>query len=392
MGRVMVVDDEADMRMALRLFLQNGGHEVEEAENGEDALTKLSNGSSYDLVLMDMRMPGLDGLQTLTKLRETKKDLPVIMVTGYGSVDQTAEVLEKGANGYITKPFEHQQLREAMTRVGLASEAAEADRRTGDRRQGGDRRAEIQKRRGQAIAAGVGIVIVGMFLGWKAGFFTNRDFKIAYSNPVDMTWNAGKLWVSDWFTQSIYIHDLQKGGAPIVKTYYLPDVHVTGAAVAGDRLFTADSWDKKIRRHKLDEYLTIEATMPSPGSAPTSLFFDGKYLWSIDSKAAKIYQHRLDDRLTVLVEYKAPGSAPVGFFKDDKYAWVSDSQTRRLYKLRLDDQLTVVGSYTIDDLEARREPLSCFRWVDGNLWFARDRLAVLFKRTPGSLKAASLKS
>ena len=112
----------------------------------------------------------------------------------------------------------------------------------------------------------------------------------------------------------------------------------------------------------------------SPGPSPTSLFSDGKYLWSIDSKLAKIYQHRMDDALTVIAEYKAPAGAPVGFFKDDQYAWVSDSQTRLLYKLRLDDQLSVLASYTVDDLEARQEPLSCFRWIDGDLWYARDRL------------------
>ena len=220
-----------------------------------------------------------------------------------------------------------------------------------------------------------------------SGWFTNRDFKLAYTNPVDMSWKDGKLWVGDWFTQSIYIHDIRKTGAPIVKTYYLPDVHVTGIAVAGDRLFTSDSWAHKIRRHKFDEYLTPEKVIDSPGPSPTSLFFDGKYLWSIDSKLAKIYQHRMDDALTVIAEYKAPGAAPVGFFKDDQYAWVSDSQTRLLYKLRLDDQLSVLASYTVDALEARQEPLSCFRWVDGDLWYARDRLNIMYRRGARSLEA-----
>lgn len=378
MGRVMVVDDEADMRMALRLFLQNGGHEVTEAENGEDALAQLSNGTTFDLILLDMRMPGLDGVQTLGKIRESHKDLPVIMVTGYGSTDSASEVLAQGASGYISKPFEHQELRDAMARAGLQE--------TAKREEGGEKR-EIQRRTVLIGAVSLVVLLSSLFVV-SPGLFTNREFKIAYSNPVDMTWNAGALWVADWYTQSIYVHNLKKSGAPIVKTYYLPEVHLSGVAVAGDRLFTTDSWKQKINRHKLDEYLTVEASLPSPGPNPASLFFDGKYLWSIDSKAGNIYQHRLDDKLTIVADFKAPGSAPVGFYKDDQFAWVSDSQTRRLYKLRLDDQLTPVGSYTLEDLEARREPLACFRWIDGNLWFARDRLAVLFKRTPRSLKPA----
>jgi CheY-like chemotaxis protein len=384
MGRVMIVDDEPDMRMALRLFLENNGHTVEEAENGEAALARLPE-SAFDLVLLDMRMPGLDGLQTLTKIRESNKDLPVIMVTGYGSVDSTAEVMAQGANGYIAKPFQHQELRDAMARAGLVSTPT------------GDGRPEAGETSGfwrlwvvKWSVALVSLSLVSCLFGYQRGWFTNEDFKLAYSNPVDMTWANGKLWVGDWFTQSIYIHDIQKSGAPIVKTYYLPDVHVTGVAVAGDRLFTADSWAKKINRHKLDEYLTLETSWPSPGPSPTSLFFDGKYLWSIDSKAARIYQHRLDDHLTIVGDYKAPGSAPVGFFKDDKYAWVSDSQSRRLYKLRLDDQLTPLAAYSLEEMEQRQEPLSCFRWIDGNLWFARDRLNQMYKRTPRSLLSMKL--
>ena len=88
MGRVMVVDDEPDMRMALRLFLERYGHEVTESPDGEQALSLLNGGGDgFDLVLLDMRMPGLDGMQTLERLRQTHKDLPVIMVTGYGSME-----------------------------------------------------------------------------------------------------------------------------------------------------------------------------------------------------------------------------------------------------------------------------------------------------------------
>jgi len=377
----MIVDDEADMRMALRLFLERGGHTVEEAENGEMALEKLPAGN-FDLVLMDMRMPGMDGVQTLGKIRESNATLPVIMVTGYGSVDNTAEVLALGATALVSKPFQHQELREAMSKAGMADAISAEERGIA-----GERRQKQRK-----IMAGVAVAaVIGCLISYNLGWWTNRNFKLAYTNPVDMSWNNGQLWVADWFTQSIYIHDVNKSGAPIVKTYYLPEVHVTGIAVAGDRLYTADAWDKKLRRHKLDEYLTAEKVLNSPGGTPTSLFFDGKYLWSIDSKQGKIYQHRMDDNLTVLADFKTPASAPVGFFKDDQFAWTSDSQTRLLYKHRLDDQLSVVAAYSVDELEARREPLACFRWIEGNIWFARDRLNVLYKRTPRSLKSAKSK-
>src|ERR1043165_9571526 len=101
MARVLVVDDEQDMRMALRLFLERSGHTVQEAGDGEAAISTL-HATGADVVLLDMRMPGMDGAQTLAKIREQYKDLPVIMVTGFGSPESAKEVLEIGASHYIS--------------------------------------------------------------------------------------------------------------------------------------------------------------------------------------------------------------------------------------------------------------------------------------------------
>ena len=123
MGRVMVVDDEPDMRLALRLFLERNGHTVDEAGSGEDIVGKL-NGSHPDLVLLDMRMPGIDGLQTLGRIRESNKKLPIIMMTGYGSQQSAQEAYQKGASYYMLKPFKHEDLLEAMSKVGLHAGSA----------------------------------------------------------------------------------------------------------------------------------------------------------------------------------------------------------------------------------------------------------------------------
>src|SRR6188768_3790518 len=97
------------MRMALRMFLERTGHSVQEAPDGEAALSTL-HATGADVVLLDMRMPGMDGTQTLTKIRERFKELPVIMVTGYGSAESVKEALDIGASHYISKPFKNQEL------------------------------------------------------------------------------------------------------------------------------------------------------------------------------------------------------------------------------------------------------------------------------------------
>lgn len=121
MGRVMVVDDEADMRLAVRLILERGGYTVEEAASGEDACQRIQ-GAPPDLLLMDVRMPGQDGLETLEKIRESNKSLPVIIMTGYGNPETEREAFRKGANDYLLKPFKNQELLEAITKAGLVGE------------------------------------------------------------------------------------------------------------------------------------------------------------------------------------------------------------------------------------------------------------------------------
>jgi len=119
----MVVDDEPDMRLAVRLILERCGHTVEEAASGEDACQRVQ-GAPPDLLLMDVRMPGQDGLETLEKIRESNKSLPVIIMTGYGNPETEREAFRRGANHYILKPFRNEDLIEAMSRVGLGKSEA----------------------------------------------------------------------------------------------------------------------------------------------------------------------------------------------------------------------------------------------------------------------------
>jgi CheY-like chemotaxis protein len=380
MARVLVVDDEEDMRMALRLFLERSGHSVQEASDGEMALSTL-HASGADVVLLDMRMPGMDGAQTLGKIRESFKDLPVVMVTGYGSTDSAQEVLKLGANSYISKPFKNQELVEALDKAGLESKTPEPAEDTSD----GVRLSWIK-------LVTIGLTCVALWVIGKSVFNPNRDYAIPYNNPMGMAWQKDKLWIVDWFTQSIYLHQVKSRDLPLLKTFHLPETHVTGLAVVGDNLYTCDSWAHHIQKHKLDDFLTVAKTWKSPGSTPSTLFSDGKYLWSTDAETGRIYQHLLDDKLTVIADYPTPGTSLVAFFKDEKFAWSSDAKTRLLYKHRLDEQLSVLETYSYEGFDEGAQPLTCFSWVDDMLWFARERKGFIYKRSKDLLKRQEKKS
>lgn len=104
-GRVLVVDDEAGLRHTLTRILKLAGCEVNCAEDGFEAL-RLLGANRYDLVYLDIRLPGMDGLQTLRDIRATSPQLPVILLTAYGSLSTALEALRLGATDYLLKPLD----------------------------------------------------------------------------------------------------------------------------------------------------------------------------------------------------------------------------------------------------------------------------------------------
>ncbi|MCK6623413.1 MAG: sigma-54-dependent Fis family transcriptional regulator [Calditrichaceae bacterium] len=109
-GRVMVVDDEESIREVLSNYLESLGYEVQTASDGQDALGKFEAGA-YDLIVSDLLMPVVDGLELLRKVREKDRDVIFLMITGYPSIETAVEAIKKGAYDYITKPFHMEDVR-----------------------------------------------------------------------------------------------------------------------------------------------------------------------------------------------------------------------------------------------------------------------------------------
>ncbi|PTR34053.1 two-component system response regulator AtoC [Luteibacter sp. OK325] len=114
--RILVVDNEAKMRRILELSLRSMGHEVEQAGDGQEALAKIESGS-FDLVLTDLRMPRLDGIGLLTALRGADNDIPVIVMTAYGTIETAVAAMKVGAADYVIRPFEMETIEMAVTRA-----------------------------------------------------------------------------------------------------------------------------------------------------------------------------------------------------------------------------------------------------------------------------------
>ena len=109
MAKLLVVDDQRNMRTTLSLMLRGAGHDVTEAADGEDACQRI-DGDAFDLVLTDLRMAGKDGLDVLRHVKEAAPTTEVLVMTAYGTIESAVEAMRAGAYDYIQKPFAEDEL------------------------------------------------------------------------------------------------------------------------------------------------------------------------------------------------------------------------------------------------------------------------------------------
>ena len=126
MSNILIIDDEKAIRKTLSEILSYEGYKIEEAGDGEEGLKKFRD-KTYEVVLCDIKMPKLDGIEFLDKAREFNPDIPVIMISGHGTIETAVEAVKKGAYDYIAKPPDLNRLlitiRNAMDRNNLVAEA-----------------------------------------------------------------------------------------------------------------------------------------------------------------------------------------------------------------------------------------------------------------------------
>jgi len=132
MADILIIDDEKAIRKTLVEILSFEGYKIDEAADGEEGLKKFKE-KIYDLVLCDIKMPKLDGIEFLQRAGEANIDVPIIMISGHGNIETAVEAVKKGAFDYISKPPDLNRLlitiRNAMDKSTLGSETKVLKRR-----------------------------------------------------------------------------------------------------------------------------------------------------------------------------------------------------------------------------------------------------------------------
>ncbi len=132
MPSILIIDDEKSIRKTLNEILSFEGYKIDEAADGEEGLKKFRE-KNYDLVLCDIKMPKLDGIEFLEKAKEINDEVPVIIISGHGNIETAVEAVKKGAYDYISKPPDLNRmlitLRNAMDKTSLVAETRKLKRR-----------------------------------------------------------------------------------------------------------------------------------------------------------------------------------------------------------------------------------------------------------------------
>jgi CheY-like chemotaxis protein len=115
--RILIVDDEEHIRETMQMALEAAAYEVVTAADGPEGLEKFGTGSDWDLVLLDQRMPGMEGLEVLRQMRERDPAARVVMVTAYGTIDLAVDAMKSGAVDFLRKPFTPDVLRGVVKAV-----------------------------------------------------------------------------------------------------------------------------------------------------------------------------------------------------------------------------------------------------------------------------------
>jgi len=132
MSNILIIDDEKAIRKTLSEILSYEGYKIDEAGDGEEGFRKFRE-KEYDVILCDIKMPKMDGIEFLEKAKESNPDLPIIMISGHGTIETAVEAVKKGAYDYISKPPDLNRLlitiRNAMDKTSLVAETKVLKRR-----------------------------------------------------------------------------------------------------------------------------------------------------------------------------------------------------------------------------------------------------------------------
>jgi len=355
--KILIVDDEPDMRLAIKNVLKIRGYDSIEAGDGKKAV-ELVEKENPDLVLLDIRLPGMDGVEALERIRKFNKKVPVVMITGYGHIQSAVDVMKLGAQEYLQKPFENAELIEVVRRF------------TEEKNIYKDEIKDISKEKEKEFSFSNiiflflgALIIIGGFL-----YKVNKDkenykkiYPIEFNEVSGIAIDKNNIFIGDWIKQKIAKYEILNGVVNFIEDYNMSGIHLTAIAIAGNKLYISDSWRSVVEERELDNRLNLVRTYNNFGKI-MSMSFDGKKLWMIDNEG-NLYVKEYSDTNSSLV-YKVLKFDEI--YSDSKYLWGLIFKEGKIYRYKIDKNMELDKVFRIKN---ENKEISAFTMSNGKVYY-----------------------
>ena len=350
---VLIVDDEPDMRLAIRNVLKIRGYNVVESGDGNNAVEAVGK-DNPDLILLDIRLPGMDGIEVLERIRKFNKNIPIVMITGYGHIQSAVDVMKLGAQEYLQKPFENAQLIEIVKR--FTESPSDSRKNEAAYVPGPAAYLPSPETFAPVPAAGnskrVPAYVLLLLLAAVLTFFfklnlDKKNYKKVYPTDLEnvsaVAVSGPDVFIGDWLKQRINRYLVGGGELKLVKSYELKDSHITSFAFAGDKFYLVDSWKQTLEFRNLDEELSVVKVHKMPLKI-TSVSFDGERLWLMDAEG-KVSVHRPDGEFSPVSSFEIQKADEIS--GDGRYLWAVSGKDKKIYRYLLKGTPKLDGTFRL---------------------------------------------
>jgi len=216
------------------------------------------------------------------------------------------------------------------------------------------------------LAASFGVMAARREEAMRAEAAARKDYwDLPAQHPAGMAFEGGRLWLADWYTQSLYVHD--PASMFLKRIVHFTDETPVALAFGQDAVWTASSAGVISRRMK-DAPLTAMQTYSGLTDHTLGMAFDGLYLWTCDKRTGKIYKHLVDSDLTTVASYKYPGVAPVALAFDGKTLLSLDAVNRQLVKHNLERPDEAIERISLTEYQDGRHRPVGLAWDGERFW------------------------
>ncbi len=325
MAVVALLCQDEGTRRELSLSIEQMGHRVAHSLELPQLLETVRQQLPSLVVASEAGASSL-GEKVLAELGRESPMLPVLVAISPRSAARAVELLRLGAYEVLSPPWTPENLAAPFSKAlrfkGTAFEVA--------RPSSGQERPPLLRPAAAVIAAVFLLLVVGR-LAWKGAPKAPPpappvQWELPYAHPAGLAFDGESFWITDWFSQTIYVHE--RRGLRAVRTVHLPGEVPGAAAFAAGALWTSSG--KKLVKHMLDAKLSVLSSAEDAHGQSVGLAYDGLYLWTCDAKAGRLHKRILDADLTEIASYRYPGTRPAALAFDGKTLWSVDAGTRDL--------------------------------------------------------------